>query len=155
MWAHTPNAGRTPRHSGRKFTDASSSAGKTPSRDDVLVVVDVVDELVERGEALHQPGLDRPPLLGVDDAGDDVEGPGPVDAAPVGVHGERDAHREDVEVGPDLPFLELGQPELPELGHEERGRGAGGAVGRHQFVPRRGRCNHGAPVSVVVLTLAG
>ena len=33
---------------------------------------------------------------------------------PVGVHRERDAHRQDVEVGPDLALLQLGQAQLGE-----------------------------------------
>ena len=88
------------RHSGTKLTESSSSsAGNTPSAMTRLVVVQVVDEEVERLEPLHEPALDLRPLLGLDHAGHDIEGPGPVDPLAVGVDGEGDPHRQDVEIG--------------------------------------------------------
>ncbi len=43
----------------------------------------------------------------VDDPRDDVERPRPIDAAAVGVDRERDAHRQDVEVGVILACLQF------------------------------------------------
>ena len=48
--------------------------------DHPLVVVDVVDEPIEGDEALLESLGDARPLAGLDDPGDDVEGPGAVDA---------------------------------------------------------------------------
>ncbi len=64
--------------------------------DDVLPVVDIVDEAVQRRHPLAQAALERCPLAGGEDAGNDVERDGPLGAA-VGlvfftVNGERDAH---------------------------------------------------------------
>ena len=56
----------------------------------------------------------------------------------VGVHGERDAHREDVEVGPVLALLQLGQAQLAQAGHEGRGRRTGRTVRLQQLVPPSG-----------------
>ena len=63
-----------------------------PSSQDLLLVVDVVDEEVERADALLQPRLDDRPLVGRDEARDQVERQdalGPL--LRVGVDGERDA----------------------------------------------------------------
>jgi hypothetical protein len=66
--------------------------GRDPSlREDALVVVDVVEEEVERGHALPQPALDVPPLLVRDDAGHEVEGEHALDPLILGVDRERDA----------------------------------------------------------------
>ena len=65
MWAHTPTGGSTPTHSGRKLTESAEQlGGEHAVGDDLLVAVEVVDEEVERGEALDQPGLDAVPLGG-------------------------------------------------------------------------------------------
>ena len=59
MWAHTPNFGWTPRHSGRKLAESLEQLGREHAvGDDPLVVVEVVDEQVERPQALDQPALD-------------------------------------------------------------------------------------------------
>ena len=44
-----------------------------PVAEDLAVVVDVVDEQVQRPDALLQPALDPVPLVGGDQAGDRVE----------------------------------------------------------------------------------
>src|SRR5690625_411659 len=64
-----------------------------------LAVVDVVDEMIERGHPLLEAGFDPPPLGGVDDAGNDVEGPFPVDIAAFRIHRKRDAHHANRELG--------------------------------------------------------
>ena len=110
--------------------------------DDALVVVQVVDEMVDGREALLQAGLDTPPFVSCDDTRDDVERPGTVDATPVGVHRERDALREDVEVGTVLTLLQFGLFEGPELFHQHPRRGAGRTVGGEQLVVHIGLGAH-------------
>jgi hypothetical protein len=106
-----------------------------PVGDHALIVVEVVDEAVERGEALDETGLDAAPLAGLDDARDDVEGPRPVDASTVGVHGERDAGGEDVELRQVLARLQLRQTEVAQVLDQRRGGGAGRPVVGQQLVP--------------------
>ena len=92
--------------------------------DDALVVVDVVDEAIEGNEALLQPTGDAPPLGRLDDTGDDVERPRPVDAAAIVVDGERDAHRLDVGGCGGLATPQLVQLEPVEEGDQPRRRRA-------------------------------
>ena len=107
MCAHTPNFGRTPRHCcavvgrGRQQLGREHAVGDHP-----LLVVEVVDEHVERPQPLGQAGADAVPLGARDHPRDDVERPGAVDVLTVGVDGERDPHREDVELG---DLLALGE----------------------------------------------
>ena len=80
--------------------------------DDPLVVVDVVDEQVQRLDPLAQPALDARPLVARDHPRDDVERPGAVDrAAFLGVDGEGDAEVADRQVrgGPPVAHFLLGQ----------------------------------------------
>ena len=80
MWAHTPNFGCTPWHSGAVVDRVVEQFGREHAVGDAsLLVVDVVDEAVERHEALDEAALDDRPLAGLDDPGDDVERPRPVD----------------------------------------------------------------------------
>ncbi len=63
-----------------------------PVVQDLLPVVDVVNEAVERPNPLSQPSLDDRPLGGGDDAGNRIERQDPLGALlAVGVDGERDA----------------------------------------------------------------
>src|SRR5205807_7434484 len=75
--------------------------------DDALVVVDVGDEQVDGRQTLDQPVADLPPLLRGDHAGDDIEGPGPVDVAGLGVQREGDTHGLHRGVGGPLALEEL------------------------------------------------
>ncbi len=75
--------------------------GDDAGADHPLLVVDVVDEQVECVEALDEAGLDGLPLLTGDDPGDDVEGPGAVEADRAVVDGE--GHPD----GPDLTLRGL------------------------------------------------
>ena len=136
MWAHTPKRGRTPLALEAEVGGVVEQlAGEHPVGDDALVVVEVVDEAVERDEALHQPALDARPLPRLDDAGDDVERPCPVDAAAVVVHGERDAHREDVGGCGRLASAQLVEVEGVDDREHLVGHGPGVAVGIAQLVP--------------------
>jgi hypothetical protein len=107
--------------------------------DDLAPVVDVVDEAVERADALGEPPLDRPPLRGGDDPGDQVErerpvADGPFDVRPAGV--ERDALLQEDRVAPAAGGREpLGGQLLERLGE---GHGVGPrAVGRERLVALR------------------
>ncbi len=102
---------------------------------DLLVVVQVVDEPVQRPQPLRQPDLDGAPLGRVDHPGDHVERPRAVDAAAVGVDGEGDPERQDLQVGEVLAGLELGGAEVADHVDDRGGRLARLAVGRDQLVP--------------------
>ncbi len=75
--------------------------------DHPLLVVDVVDEEVERDQALDETALDDRPLVTGDHTGDEIERPGTVEVGAVGVHRERDAHREDLDLGDPLQLGQL------------------------------------------------
>ena len=62
---------------------------------DLLVVINVVDELVERVDALLEAALDPVPLLGADDARNQVEGENALRARRISVDVEGDAHLEE------------------------------------------------------------
>jgi len=62
-------------------------------------VVDVVQEHVQRANALAQPGLELAPLFRRDDARDDVERDQPLGASRLAVDGEGDADAPEHEVG--------------------------------------------------------
>ncbi len=94
-----------------------------------------------------QPGLDASPLVGGEDPGDDVEGPGPVDALAVGVDGERDALVQDVDVGGVLADLQLGRPERASIPASAAAAGRGVAVGGEELVP-----GSGPPAEVSLVT---
>ena len=59
------------RPEGRRGVD--DLGGNDPVLDDLLLVIDVVDERVQRVDALLQPALDPCPLRGAHDARDEVE----------------------------------------------------------------------------------
>ena len=59
---------------------------------DFLVVVNVVDKLVERVDALLEAALDPIPLLGADDARDQVEGENPLRARRIPIDIKGNAH---------------------------------------------------------------
>ena len=76
------------------------AARHDPVVEDLLVVVDVVDEEVERLDALPQPRLDQPPLAGRDQARDQVERKDPLSPLRrVGVDGEGDPLVQEGAVG--------------------------------------------------------
>ena len=105
--------------------------------DDLLIVVDVVDEPVQSDEALDETALHPRPLVGLDDAGDDVERPRPIDAGAVGVDGEGDAHGEDVGGGRGLAGTQLLDTQaIDDLEHVDRRRPRR-AVVVAQLVPGR------------------
>jgi len=75
---------------------------------DALLVIDVIDEHVQRPGSLLQSGLDASPLIECNHPRYDVERPGAVDrTALLVVDGECDAHAADRDVGGLLPRGEL------------------------------------------------
>ena len=100
-----------------------------------LLVIDVVDEHVDRAQSLRQALLDEPPLLGGDDSRHYVERPRAIDATTVGVDGERDTHADNVQFSKVLALLQLCQPKPLELLHQLAGCGAGAAITFEEFVP--------------------
>ena len=78
-----------------------------PVAQDALVVVDVVEEEVERGDALAQPALDVLPLGARDDARDQVEREDALEPLLLAVDGEGDALVEERGVGRVPPLVEL------------------------------------------------
>ena len=79
------------------------------------------------------PSVTRSHSPEVDDPGDDVEGPGPVDVALLRVDGEGDAHRGDGELGRLLALDEL-VTELVEIAHDAAAARSG-RVGSEHLVP--------------------
>ena len=70
-------------------------------------MVDVVQEQVERGDALDQPALDRAPFGGGDDARHEVVGEDPLGGPPPAVHREGDALVQEREFGRLLEIVQL------------------------------------------------
>ena len=66
---------------------------------DLPVVVDVVQEQVQRAHALDDAGFQRAPFLGGDHARDQVERQDAVDRGGVGIDGEGDAALQQVAFG--------------------------------------------------------
>ena len=118
-------------------------------RDDVLghdavgdnppIVVEVVDEMIERREPLHEAALDPRPFRGLDRARDHVERPRAVDVLTFGVDGERDAHFRDRALGVALTLGELAFAERREVARELRGRGPRFAGRGEELVEERAR----------------
>ena len=94
--------------------------GNHPVAEDLSIMVNVVDEEVQRADALFQTPLDAIPLLAGDDAWDRVERDDPLDAAPAAVNRERDALIAHQEVGRAMAAFQLLGPELAESIMERR-----------------------------------
>ena len=91
----------------------------------LLVVVDVVDEHVQRRQALCQTLFHHPPLLQRDDPGDDIHRPGAIDVFTVTVDRKADTHFLDGEICRLLP----GQQVLDTHFARERNKAARGGPG--------------------------
>jgi len=104
--------------------------------ENLLVVVNVVNEGVERAHALLQAGLEPNPFFQRQDAGHDVEGDEALGAFVLTVHGEGDADAMEEGVGLGALLCQsfgglMGEP----LGVAQVVR-AGGAIGQGHFVIR-------------------
>ena len=102
--------------------------------DDALGVIDVVDEQVERLDALLQALLDGGPVRGADDAGQDVEREDALGPRLVAVHGERNAEVQQVALGRLLPPHQLALRQRNDALQQRRGAATGLSIGEHQFV---------------------
>ncbi len=67
--------------------------------EDALLVVEVLEEQIEGGHPLHQPGFQRRPVLGRDQARDHVERQDPVDHVALRVDREGDAEIVELALG--------------------------------------------------------
>ncbi len=135
MWAHTPNFGMNAAALRPEVGRVGEQlGGEHAVGDDLLFVVDVVDEAVEGDEPLHESALHERPLVAGDHPGDDVERPGAIDVLAVGVHGERDAHRQDLDLGDALELGQFLRSEAVEHRHQGGGDGTRFAVPADQLV---------------------
>jgi hypothetical protein len=115
--------------------------GKHAVLDDLLLVVKIVNEQVERLHPLLQARFGAIPFVLGDDARHDVERPGAVDAAAFGVDGEGDAHHQNGEFGGGLALVQFLIAQGGQVFAQARaaGRGPGSGVllpvNGHQVVP--------------------
>ena len=87
--------------------------------DDALRVINIVDEVIERGDALFQPRRDPVPFLRGDDARNDIERPRAIDrTALLVIHGEGHAHNLDGKFGGLLPHADLFTAKLRQVTYE-------------------------------------
>ena len=105
--------------------------------DHPLLVVDVVDEAIERDQALDETALDDRPLVTGDHTGDEIERPRTVEVGAVGVHRERDAHREDLDLGDPLQLGQLLRRHSVEHRHQRGGDGTRLAVPIDELIHSR------------------
>src|ERR687895_2075615 len=80
---------------------------KYPIFDDTLLMVQIVDEQVERRHALFEPHFSACPFVSWDNARDDIEGPGTVDTSFLRVNREGNAHGQDGKIRGVLTFLKF------------------------------------------------
>ena len=118
-------------------------------RDDILgndavgdnppIVIEVVDEMVERVEPLDQPALDSRPFGSFDRARNDIERPCAIDILSFRVDGEGNAHFSDCALGVGLSFGKLALAERCEIAREGLGRRACRARRRKELVEELSR----------------
>ena len=107
---------------------------------DALLVVDVVDEQIERLRALLQPGFDAPPLVERDHARNDVERPGAIDrSALLVIDRKGDPHAANGCVGGLLARRELFGSERREKFDQCAGCGPRCTTGPDQLIEARRR----------------
>ena len=98
-----------PDHLAPEVPRAEDEVGRhDPGLEDLLAVVDVGEEEVERAEPLLEAALDHLPLVGRHDPGHEVEREDAVGAGVVAVDREPDALRQEEGVGDPDPLSELG-----------------------------------------------
>ena len=102
--------------------------------DDLAIVVNIVDEQIERGDALLQPALDRVPFGGFDDARHHVERPDFFGARLVAVHREGDAQVQERPFGIALAALQFAVGKRFNPPHQRLAPRPGRAVGGEHFV---------------------
>ncbi len=102
--------------------------------DDGLLVVEVVDEQVQRGKSLFQARFDPSPLVACHNPRDDVEGPGAVDIRPVAVDGEVDAHGHDRRIHGCTPLVQFGRTQALQIIEQCPRRRTRLAVSAYEFI---------------------
>ncbi len=80
---------------------------------DLLVVIDVVEELVDRRDPLLDPALDDPPVGGGQDARDEVERQDAIDRVALGIDREGDPEIVELALGKLGAPAQLAQAEPP------------------------------------------
>ena len=111
--------------------------GKNPVPDDLLLVIQVVDEQVQRLHTLLQTGLNAVPLLLLDNARHDIERPVAIDHAVVfAVHRERDAHLLDREIRRVLARRQLTVVHLAEQADDLFRQWSGAVLSGHHLVEK-------------------
>ena len=76
--------------------------------DAALIVIEIVDEEVQRPHPLHQAPFDLVPLAFANDPGDEIQRPAAIDGALfLGIHRESDAHFLDRELKGPAAGLQL------------------------------------------------
>ena len=106
----------------------------TPSLIDALLVVDVVDEKIQRRDALAQAALDHLPLAARDDARDDIEGEDLLLPGAVAVHGKGDAGVEERALGGLLAAAEVAFVQGVDQLRERVGLGPDAAVALEHLI---------------------
>ena len=108
MWHQMPRGGLRPDARLPEARRRAQDLGRDDAvLDDPLLVIDVVDEQVERADALLQAALDAAPFRGRDDPRHDIERKDPLGAGAVAVDVEGDAHVQERALGGLLPAEEL------------------------------------------------
>ena len=97
-WTHTPTFRAVIHRIGQQL------CREHPVGDDALIAVDIIDEAVQRIEALTQTGIDEVPTSAIDNPRDHVVRPRTINVVAIGVHRERDAHGQNFGLGCRLPF---------------------------------------------------
>ena len=106
------------------FPNVSVRRLDQPAGDDAVVDrllaadVEIVEEAVEDGHPLYEPGFDVDPLVRGDDPRHQVHRPGALQTALVTGDGEGDAQGAEEGVEQTEPFAELGVTDLAEAVHQ-------------------------------------
>ena len=109
------------------------------------MVVDVIDEGVQRPDALFETARDFVPFPLQDESGDDVERPLAIDVGTVVIDRERDAHGADGEFRSGLAFRDLFVGERRQRPQQPAGPRTRFARPRYQLIPKV--LGHGMPSS--------
>ncbi len=102
--------------------------------DDLALVVDVVDEQIQRVDSLFQSTFDAVPLGRIENARHDVERPDLFGAGFVAVHVEGDAHVQQRQIGGFLATLQFAVGEQRQAARQQLGARPGTPLGVEHLV---------------------
>ena len=123
--------------------------------DDTLRVINIVDEVIERADALFQARRDPVPLPRGNDARNDIERPGAIDrTALLVIDGEGHAHHLNGEFGGLLAHAELLTSKLRQVTYERTTGDTRTAARADQLVMQAG-CAVAGPVDAHAALLSG